>query len=247
ADLTRRLEEAAQQQPEAASAEQLQEHEDLKRRFEMAVDDVRQLKRRNAELEEQRGMPQAGGGSATASRAADGPMDWEMTKKRMLAELEADHEGPGAMNADDRLTVEGAIRITDDMIVQRDQEIAELKLQLAEQSGPHTPADDSNPMPLPAVEMLDHDAVIQQERQRLLELQHEWQDKLRQAEVDISVHRARIARERSELDEKTRMLESEKAAIADQQGSGQQPAAGKTKKTGGRWLARLGLKEGEKE
>ncbi len=94
--------------------------------------------------------------------------------------------------------------------------------------------------------MLDADTLVQEERQRLLAMQTEWQDKLRQAEVEISVHRAKIARERTELEEKLRLLEKEKAelaALAAEQASGSPRSPDDPKKPARRWLERLGLKE----
>ena len=95
--------------------------------------------------------------------------------------------------------------------------------------------------------MLDQDAVIQEERQRLLQLQQEWQDKLRQAEVEMSVQRARIARERTELDEKLRVLEEHKSTMAAQQNSGEPNSSNKPQKPARRWLTRMGLKENDKD
>ena len=222
----------------ALSPPDVQRVEDLQRRFEMAVDNVRQLKRRNTEIEEELAAYQAGAGRPSA--AAGGPtQDWESTKKRMLAELndDEDHKHGPALSGDERLTVEGAIRITDEMVIQRDREIVELKQQL-EKFGNRT--DDT-------AQVLDQDTIIQQERQRLLALQQEWQEKMRQAEVDISVQRARIARERSDVEEKLRVLESEKESLAAQRASGEPSSPDKPSKPARRWLARLGLKENDKE
>jgi hypothetical protein len=99
--------------------------EDVQRRFEMAVDDVRTLKKEKAELEEQLAEINAHSNRPTSSGAVVGE-DWESTKRRLLAQLEGDEGQPQAarLSDDDRLTVEGAIRITDDMVHQRDREIA---------------------------------------------------------------------------------------------------------------------------
>ena len=89
-------------------------------------------------------------------------------------------------------------------------------------------------------EMFDKDAIVQEERENLKRVQEEWREKLRQAEIDISMERAKIARERAQLEERLRALESQ-AVIAAEKPS-------ETDKEGkpvrGRWLARLGLKEG---
>jgi chromosome segregation ATPase len=236
----------ARQQPAAAppDPENARQMEDLHRRFEMAVDDVRQLKRRNAELEEELAALQAGAAQPAGGEPA---VDWESTKRRLMAQLQDDGEQFGGnLSDDERLTVEGAIRITDDVVSQRDQEIAALKQRLAEQ--PETPVPKPTPPSDAAVaEVLDRDALVQEERKRLLALQNEWQDKMRQAEVEISVQRAKIARERSDLEEKMRVLEDGKASLAADQASGTPRSPEDLKKPARRWLERLGLKETDNE
>jgi hypothetical protein len=235
--------------PPAADAQRIDE---LQRRFEMAVDDVRQLKRRNSELEEEIADLQATASAAQQLKTRDSGAvvhDWETTKKRLLEELEEDatQTDSTGLGEDDRLSVEGTIRITDEVIAQRDQEIADLKQQLSLQTGQPTAADRHAASAAAEVEVLDRDEVIRQERERLAALQHEWQEKLRQAEVEISVQRAKIARQRTELEEKQRVLEAEKAMLAGQQTPGQPTAANAPKKPGQKWLSRLGLKETDKE
>ena len=64
----------------------------------------------------------------------DGKMDWESQKKRMLAQLEADFDENDPKEAKDKMTVEGAIQITDGVVSQKDREIEELRRLLDEQS-----------------------------------------------------------------------------------------------------------------
>ena len=60
---------------------------------------------------------------------------------------------------------------------------------------------------------------------------------LRQAEIDISVERAKLARERSEIEAKLRSVED----------SSNDHSSGKSNpKQAGRWLTRLGLKDDDK-
>ena len=88
----------------------------------------------------------------------------------------------------------------------------------------------------------DQDEIIREERENLKRAQDEWREKLRKAEVDISLERAKLARERSELEERLQRLESQRS-----QDVSLPPSADgdKSKKSGRKWLARLGLKEGE--
>jgi outer membrane protein TolC len=76
-------------------------------------------------------------------------------------------------------------------------------------------------------------------------MQEEWREKLRKAEVDISVERAKIARERSELEEKLQVFQSERKRLEEVLGS-QPPGDDKGKKSSARnWLTRLGLKDSD--
>ena len=62
-------------------------------------------------------------------------------------------------------------------------------------------------------QLLDTDELVRQERESLKQLQDGLREQLRKAEVDISLERAKLARERAELDEKLRGWESEKANL----------------------------------
>jgi hypothetical protein len=77
--------------------------------------------------------------------------------------------------------------------------------------------------------------VIRQEREKLTQVQAEWREKIGKAEIDISVQRAKIARERAEFDEKIRQFE------AQQERRGPNDDSDADKPARGRWLARLGL------
>jgi len=205
-----------------------QEMDDLRCRFEMAVQDVRELKNRNAELEERLDQTeQSGAGSSTG-----GAFDWEAQKRKLFAQLDADFDGSDENDSAEKMTIEGTIRITDQVVAEKDREIAELKSRLNQQVG--TEALGS------AAEVLDADELIRQEREDLRQLQEEWQEKLRKAEIDISVERAKVARERAQLEEKLRTCE---AIRAEQEGDDRNVQAGgeSSKAPRRRWLTRLGL------
>lgn len=211
-------------------------HEDLKRRFELALEDLRELKQRNAELEEQ--LAGAKSGKSSGDSRGNEKLDWEAQKRRLLAELEAD-DAEDEERQEERLSIEGTIRITDEIVFRKDQEIAELKRILEEQSS------NLGSVAIGAAaiaEALDQDELIRQERENLAQMQQEWRDKLKQAEIDISVERARVARERLELDEKLQWLEAERQKFTPADGkAGSKGEAGSAAQR--RWWARLGLKE----
>ncbi len=224
-----------------------QRSEDMERRFQMAITDVRELKRRNAELEEQLLNARKKNSAPGRAGAADSaPMDWEATKRRMLESLEADDSAndsadDSAEGAEDRLSIQNTIQITDDIVAHKDRELAELRMLLSQQSSNiGTVAVGASAI----AESFDRDELIQQEREKLQQMQQEWRDKLRQAEIDISIERARIARQRLEIDEKMSAYDSARAQNSD---DADNAAANQPKQpTRGRWLARLGLKDESK-
>jgi hypothetical protein len=218
------------------SEEQQTKVYEMQRRFEMAVEDARDYKKRNAELELRLAKAQAGGGSAVI---AGGGLDWESQKRRLLASLEADDDAQDEERREERLTIESTISITDEVVADKDREIRELK-QLLEDQSSNLGSVAVGASAIAAI--LDQDELIRHEREQLERLQTELQAKLRQAEIDISLERATIARERAQINEK---LASHQANVADRQAA--EESAADTSKPGkpvrGRWLARLGLKE----
>ncbi len=212
--------------------------DEMQRRFELAVEDVRDLKRRNADLETR--LLKAESAAPTAGGVISGGLDWETQKRRMLEALEADDEDDhDEERHQERLSIESTINITDQVLAEKDREIADLKQLLGEQS--------SNLGSLAVgaqavAAIFDQDELIRQEREKLTRLQEECKETLRQAEIDISLERAKITRDRAEIDE---MRAGFQADAADRKAAND--AATDTCKQGkpvrGRWLARLGLKD----
>lgn len=196
------------------------EAEEWRRRYEIAQEEIQELKRRRA-------------ASAPAAEPVTGS-DWESQKRRILAELETDFDGQDPDSQADRLTIEGTIRITDGVVAQKDDEIAELKRQLAQRSEvvvvPPPDFDDA----------VQRDEYLAARRVEIDALKAEWEEKVRRAEIEMSLERAKLARERMEFEERR--------AEFDHQNRGGQEITVKSgsdepKRTGGRWLARLGLRE----
>jgi len=210
--------------------------DEYRRRYEIALSDIRELKARNEELE-QRLRDSLPGGAAHPGPSGK-TLDWEAEKRRILAALEAESEPDGQPPPASRLEVKEILRATDQIVADKDREILELKRTLEDQSTSLA----SVAVGAAAVgAVLDQDAVVQEERENLRRLQDEWAEKLRKAEVEISIERAKLARERAEIDDKIR-------AFGGRPGKSEEPgdSAGKApRSTRGRWLARLGLKEGE--
>lgn len=234
------LAEAEEKARQAGSAAGDEETDDLKRRFEMAVQDVRELKTKNAELTEQLTKAKQSAGSVPAAIGGGGS-DWESLKQKLLADLETDFDGADETQKHDKLTVQGAIKITDQVVAEKDRELEELRQLLDSQ------AQQVGEVAVGAAavaQMFDSDELILQERESLKQLQDGLREQLRQAELDISIERAKLARERAELEEKVRYIESEKAHLP----AGADAHGDKGKKAGGRkWLTRLGLGDAKEE
>lgn len=206
--------------------------EDLERRLQMAVEELRELKRDNTELENKLTKSRSSG-------AAPGPahstgLDWESQKQRMLASLEAD-DPEDEEQVEERNTIEGTIRITDQIVGQKDEEISELKRRLEELPGTmSTKAATDGAI----AEVLDRDEIIRVERERLQQLQLEWRQKIGKAETDLSVERAKIGRERAEIADKMQLY-----ALGQEPRTQGGNTSDPSKPVRGRWLSMLGLKE----
>jgi uncharacterized protein YPO0396 len=85
-------------------------------------------------------------------------------------------------------------------------------------------------------EAVDADQAVQQQRARLAQLEEELTAKLRKAELEFSVERAKIAREQTELAEWRIELETLRDSLPEK-GTGGGPGGGGK----GRWFSKLGL------
>jgi chromosome segregation ATPase len=226
--LAERAEQLERQSSEGVDADTEQHLADLQRRFEMAVEDVRELKTKNAKLE-----AQLAAGEGQKSRPADaGGMDWESQKRRLLASLqdEGEPEPNDVQRQQERVRIAGTIEITDAIVAEKDREIAELRSQLAARgSAPIADAESER-----INELLDADEVIAEHRAKIAQLERDMEATLRAAELELSIERAKIARERVELDETRAEIESLRNEIFPNG----PPAPGAPRR---RWLSKLGL------
>jgi len=229
--LASRVEELEETSSSESTTENQQELADLQRRFELAVEDVRQLKQDNVLLQEQLNRaPQPDAAVADD----DTPLNWQAQKAILLAELEAEENGGIAPERREaRTTIEGTISITDRVVAEKDLKIQQLQKLL--DSRP-TEAPLAETQPDPRAELFDQDELIQAERARLEEARKEVEEKLRKAEIEISLQRATLAREQAAVEEKKSHLPKEEE-VPDEQ---EEASTGKPRR---RWLSALGLKE----
>lgn len=212
--------------------------EDLQHRFELAVDDVRQLKQENASLRQNAETSD----NASATVIHDGPLNWEEQKALLMASLEAEENDILDLDLDEprceeRATIQDTLSMTDRIVsekeallARRDSEIVELRTQLNERP---TGENLETLREQIAEEILGDDEAIQQAREKLQERQQELDDMLRETELKISIERATLARDQAELKEKL-------AELANQEPAEQESNGGKPRR---RWLSALGLKE----
>jgi hypothetical protein len=210
------------------------EDEDSQRRYEMALDDIRQLKNRNNDLQQQLDKSRSTTASSARESRQPGALDWETQKKNLLAALEASPDEENEAQQGNRQKIEDMLQTTNAIVAEKDIEIQGMRQRLEELESrtanePDTAAVDK---------ILNGDTVVQEERERLKRLQEEWRDKLRQAEVEIALERAKIARQRAEMESKQHGTEDTATKPAEST-----DASGKTERSSlhGRWLARLGL------
>ena len=224
--LAERVAKLEQQPAQPADGDAAQEVADLQRRFELAVEDVRELKKTNSRLEAQ--LAEGRSSSASAVPAPAGEGSWEARKKQMLASLEGEIDDGDEERRAERATIENTIAITDDVVANKDREIAALKALLAEGVG-RDAADEAA-----LNELIDADAVIQKHRDKIAQLEREMHDKLRAAELELSVERAKIAREQAQLAD----LRADLDSMRPVGGAGNSDGCHAPKR---RWLAKLGL------
>ena len=100
--------------------------EDASRRYQMAMDDIRDLKARNTELQRQLRESQSGSARRGAGRLRCGRRHrLETQKRRLLAELDSDDQ-QDAGSTDRRLKIEEIVARTDKIIAEKNREIEEL-------------------------------------------------------------------------------------------------------------------------
>jgi hypothetical protein len=203
-------------------------------------DEVRELKARNASLQRQLLDLQssaAGRGAAAAAPAAAN--NWETQKRKLLANLATDdpHDSEATER---RLKIEEIVARTDKIIAEKNCEIEELKYLLDHQSS----SLGSLAVGAEALgQIFDQDAVILEERQRLQQLQDETQAKLRAAEIEIAMERARLARREAEIEEKI-LNNNLRQSTAEAESEALAPTGRPIR---GRWRTQLGLTDDQPE
>lgn len=212
--------------------------EEFRQRYELALEDIRRLEAENRQLREQLETCQA----QTQRLEPEGLENWETFKRRVLESLEAEQtEGspPTAQTTPPhRVQIEEVLAKTESLLAAKDRELESLRHLLENQAANLGAV----AVGAAAVEqLLDQDEIIRQQRETLQRLEAEWREKLRQAEVQLSLERAALARKQAELEEKLREVEELRSQLASSQTD---PTPQKTPEG---WRKFFGLHEGRKK
>ena len=215
---------------------------ELKSQVSELKSQVIELERQNDELTAQ--ATSASIQAAVAStEATHETLSWAERKQLILQQMEAETfdaeefvESLGdeivTQSSDSDDPVEYVNRLNDEL-ARREEEIRELQHLLEQQSETRDAGVSIGAAGI--AELLDSDELVREERARLQVLQDEWEEKFRQAEIEASLERAKLSRERRELAAKQSELEAEleRARLQTQR---------ETEKDAPRkWLSQLGL------
>ncbi|MEM7476984.1 MAG: hypothetical protein AAF483_18525 [Planctomycetota bacterium] len=220
-------EELARLQSELAEAQQLLESaaenghsekldsdhiDELEQMLSHSQEELEILKNQNSDLAAQLAKQQVLNSSSEAHFACDEEnLTWE-DRKRLIMQQLADEDDE--QEAGHRAEIEQILASTEQALEHKTREIEELREQL--QAGGAA-----------EVDAVQQDEAVQEELNRLKQIEAEWEEKLRQAEIDLSAERAKLARERSELEEELTGIRKDKDEGAKNR----------------KWLDHLGLRE----
>jgi hypothetical protein len=215
----------------SASSSESDRVERLEQQLDEAFNELTDLREQNKELAAKLAQQAAHAATSNSSgRPSSEQLSWEERKTLILKQLEGvtSSDGPSIPDCD-KVELREIIESSQAEILRRDQEIEELREIIKLQSN----ARDGLAIGAAGVaHMIESDELVQQERQKLRDIQQEWETKLRQAEIDLSMERAKIARERL-------AMEKQKDELSHLQVN----TVPKEKTIERRWLRILGLKE----
>ena len=202
-----------------------------------------EVQQQNEELASQLARPNVRESVSNAESGSGGALSWEDRKAMILQQMEEDTFDSEAFIATlatdaDKETLDPIAHVEQlhAELQQRDEEITELQCRL-EKKSKTTEGDVTDTSAI--AELVDADDLIREERDRLQKLRVEWEQRFRQGEIDASLERAKLSRERRHLARKNEELEEQLAHLRRE--AEEDRRAGVTGAR--RWLAKLGLDE----
>ncbi len=197
----------------------------------------------------------------TASSSSHDALSWEERKRLIIQQMENDSfdgdefidelQANHLLRAEDDHAPLDAIAFVEQLSAEltqlrehldrKDQEIGELRNLLEQQGGPR---EGGLAIGAAAIaHLIDADELVSVERERLQQLQAEWEEKFRQGEIEASLERAKLSRERQELAKKQAELEEQLEHLKRESRQAQElpasPGGGQQR----RWLRKLGLSD----
>jgi outer membrane murein-binding lipoprotein Lpp len=181
--------------------------------------------------------------AVASTEATHETLSWAERKQLMLDQMEAETfdaeefvtslDNESSVDADHVENPAEFVNRLSNELARREEEVHELQHLLKQQS--ETREEGVSIGAAGIAEMLDSDELVREERARLQELQDQWEEKFRQAEIEASLERAKLSRERRELAAKQSKLEAElESARLQSQRENEKGAPRK-------WLSQLGL------
>ena len=178
---------------------------ELKRELERALSELNEVKAENSRLRSS-SKSSAINSSAISTSAIEVPQgsNWEEMKQALIDGLEDE----SADNAPDPEELIAAVKESQHLIQQKDEIIR--RLESIVKANRRAAAAEQREAKR---KILDEDEVVGKELARLSELQQQWRDKIGQAEVELAQERAKLARDRTELDEQIEEFEELQDAV----------------------------------
>lgn len=180
--------------------------------------------------------------SVSQTSVASTTLSWEQRRQQILDEMEND-----SFDAESFLSTlqeSNAIQAEpelDEQDVDPVQYVVDLNSELERLNGLIRQYEDlptertATPLDESLADAIENDEVIQQEREKLRQLQAEWEERFRETEIEISLERAKLSRERREVESINEQLATEVEELR------RKVFDGDAGKAGTRWMAKLGL------
>lgn len=231
---------------------QQQENDQLRRRMRDLQDQFDELKQQNSDLASRLATSNVDKCVAERDSSSDDALSWEDRKRLILQQMEDDTFDADAFASEVR-DESGDVSETPSQYVghlseelerreaeleRRDEEIRELRFLLEQQS--ESRQESGVAFGAAAIaEMMDADELVKEERERLRQLQAEWQEKFREGEIAASLERAKLSRERQELAKRQSELEDLLEQARRENREAEATEGGSSR----RWLVKLGLSD----
>jgi peptidoglycan hydrolase CwlO-like protein len=240
---------------EVAALELGTESDQLRDRIEELQSQVTELEQQNSDLASQVAHSNVRQVVSTNGSDSNETLCWEDRKQLILEQMEADSfnaeafvadlqsESAGETAGDPEDPFEFVERLSAELerlaaeLARREEEVHELRCLLDDQS--ETRGGGIAIGAAAIAGMIDDDELVVQERERLQMLQVEWEEKFRQGEIEASIERAKLSRERQELAKLKDDLEEQLEHFRRESRHSQESGSGTSRK----WLVKLGLSD----